>query len=339
MDLLLHVGLHKTATTSVQACLKASAEVLRDHGILYPSTGLWDAQHALIPCCLLAEHAVLDSSVCASSLDDYLGSLQLEYDEFCPSLVVISSEVFTEITCDREGCLWLIKELSHPFSRVTILLSLREPMAMALSSLKHMLRENFYGSTSIFSDAFFNPVATFYQVACGSEAASRFWRESGIPVYERHMEGAYGSLADHYFGDIFDQYNSDARVLLCPESNPRINSFLHLNSDKLTPVTYLVLFLLGNSVDSAIFADLNTPAIILEECQVLLFGSGLSDSLNNNQLLGYFDFFSAGDPATLQQYIPISQKLNALTHAGLKSSEILDLFTVVHRVKLRFGIA
>jgi hypothetical protein len=61
--------------------------------------------------------------------------------------------------------------------------------------------------------------------------------------------------------------------------------------------------------------------------------------LNHNQLLGYFDYFSKADPASLAQYIPISQKLNALTHAGLTPAEILDIFTVVHRVKLRLAIS
>jgi hypothetical protein len=82
MDLLLHVGLHKTGTTTVQACLSASAQALKGHGILYPSTGLWADQHALIPCCLLAGHPVLDASGCSGSLESYLASLKVEFDEF-----------------------------------------------------------------------------------------------------------------------------------------------------------------------------------------------------------------------------------------------------------------
>jgi hypothetical protein len=201
-----------------------------------------------------------------------------------------------------------------------------------------MLREHFCGSVTIFDDAFLNAVATFFNIALGIDGATRFWRESGMPVYERNVEGVSGSLADYYFGDIFDQYSSDARHLLCPESNAGINSFLRLNSDDLAPVVYLVLFLLGNSIDSAMFSGVSTLAAVVQECQLAPISSGDCGGLGHNQLLGYFDYFSKADPASLPQYIPISQKLNALTHAGLTPAEILDLFAIVHRVKLRVAV-
>jgi hypothetical protein len=78
----------------------------------------------------------------------------VELDEFRPSLVVISSEVFTEVAGDREACLRLIKSLSRLFSRTTVLLSLRGTKAMALSSLKHLVREHFFESDTRFNDAF-----------------------------------------------------------------------------------------------------------------------------------------------------------------------------------------
>lgn len=339
MDLLLHVGLHKTGTTTAQACLSASSQALKGHGILYPSTGLWGDQHALIPCCLIVDHPILDRLNCGNSLEEVLDALQAELDEFRPSLVVISSEVFTEVAGDREACLRLIKALSRLFSRTTVLLSLRDTMAMALSSLKHLVREHFFESDTRFNDAFLNPVASYFQVALASEQAIQFWRESGLPLQERHMEGASGSIADYYFGDIFDQYNCNARQLLCPETNAAIEPLLRLNSDELAPLTYLLLFLLGNSGDSSIFVEKNTLAIVLEECRAKACGSLLYDSFDRNQLLGYFDYFSRADPASLPQYIPISQKLNALTHAGLTPAEILDLFAIVHRVKLRVTAA
>jgi hypothetical protein len=339
MDLLLHVGLHKTGTTTAQACLHASSQALKHYGILYPSTGLWGDQHALIPCCLIGDHPILGRLNCGNSLQEVLGALQAELDEFRPSLVVVSSEVFTEVIGDREACLGLIKALSGLFSRITVLISLRDVMAMALSSLKHLVREHFFDSDTRFNDAFLNPVASYFQVALASEQAIRFWRESGLPLQERHLEGVSGSIADCYFGDIFDQYNGNARQLLSPETNAAIEPLLRLNSDELAPVAYLLLFLLGNSRDSSIFVAKNTLAIVFEECRANSCSSVLCDSFNHNQLLGYFDYFSKADPSSLPQYIPISQKLNALTHAGLTPAEILDLFAIVHRVKLRVAAA
>jgi hypothetical protein len=340
MDLLLHVGLHKTATTTVQACLVANKQALNSYGILYPSTGLWGGiQHALIPASLIADHPFLGDSSCTNSLQEYLEDLQVELAEFSPSLVVMSSEVFTEVIGNKKACLSLVDDLSRLFSSTTILLTLRDSKAMALSCLKHLVRENFADSSAKFSDSFLNPVLSFFKVALASDDAIRFWHESGMPVYERKMEEAPGSHADFYFGDIFDQYNKNARQLLSPESNAAIGQPLHLNSDDLIPVAYLVLFLMGNATDSKTYVDLNALAIVLEECQAANSPSGFCDSLNHNQLLGYFDYFSKADPASLAQYIPISQKLNALTHAGLTPAEILDIFTVVHRVKLRLAIS
>jgi hypothetical protein len=117
-----------------------------------------------------------------------------------------------------------------------------------------------------------------------------------------------------------------ARQLLC-------------NSNGLMPVAYLVLFfLLGSAGHSRIPLDRQTLAIIVEESRVASCHSGLCYRFDQNQLLGYFDYFSAGDFDLLQQHVLISQKLNALTHVGLRPSEILDLFAVVHRVKLRVAV-
>jgi len=338
MDLLLHVGLHKTATTTAQACLYENTQALKDQGILYPSTGLWGAQHALIPYCLMADHPFVDRSIYPSQLQYYLDSLRVELDQYYPSLVVISSEAFTETIESKAACLQLIKNLSMPFSRITILLSLRDSTTKALSSLKHMLREHFAESALKFNDAFLNPVATFFEIVSQHEKAILFWHESGIPVYERHVEKVVGSLPDYYFGDTFDQYNSNSRKLLYQEANPVVNSSLRLNADDLIPVTYLVLFLLGNANNAEIFIDKNILSIIVEECQASTLHSGLCDSVNHNQLLGYFDYFSTGCPALSPQHILIPQKLKALFHAGLSQLEILDLFTLLHRVRLRVAI-
>jgi hypothetical protein len=337
MDLLLHVGLHKTGTTTAQACLSASSQGLKGHGILYPSTGLWGDQHALIPGCLVPDYSVLGDLDWPDQLQHYLDCLQVELDDSCPSLVVISSEVFTEIIGDRQVCLQLIKELSRPFSTVTLLLSLRDPFARALSGLKHLLRSFLADTGEKCSNVLLNPVTFFFEIVSQHEQAIQFWHESGFPVHERHMEAASGSLADYYFGDIFDQYNANARRLLCPEMNPAIEALLRMNADELIPVAYLVAFLLGNSDDFRICETKVILRIIAEECQAVAFRTPLCDGLADNELLGYFDYFLTRD--LTPGYIPISQKLNALTHAGLTPAEILDLFAIVHRVKLRVAVA
>ena len=337
MDLLLHVGLHKTATTTAQACLGKNSQALKEHGILYPSTGLWDSQHALIPGCLIPAYQVLNHVDPFDQLQHYLSNLQVELDQVRPSLVVISSEVFTEIIGDKKACLRLIQALSQPFARVTLLLSLRDPRAKALSGLKHLLRDHFAESGVKAGNVFVNPVTFFFEIISQHEQAIRFWHASEMPVHERYMEGVAGSVVDHYFGDIFDEYSSHARQLLRPETNPAIGPSLRLNSDELISAAYLVLFMLGNSMDSEILMTANVLVVINEELQAATSFSDLSERLNDNQLLGYFDYFATRD--LRPKHILISEKLNALTHAGLTLAEILDIFTVVHRVKLRLAIS
>jgi hypothetical protein len=112
-----------------------------------------------------------------------------------------------------------------------------------------------------------------------------------------------------------------------------------LNPEESMPVASLILFLfLGNASHSRLPINRQTYDVIIDECQVATCLSGLCESFDHNQLLGYLYYFSAGESAFLPQHLLISQQLNALSHAGLSPMEILDLFAVVHRVKLRVAV-
>lgn len=112
-----------------------------------------------------------------------------------------------------------------------------------------------------------------------------------------------------------------------------------LNPQESMPVASLILFLfLGNASHSRIPINRQTYDVIIDECQAANCLSGLRESFDHNQLLGYFEYFSASESVFLQQHFLVSQQLNALSHAGLSPKEILDLFAVVHRVKLRVAV-
>jgi hypothetical protein len=112
-----------------------------------------------------------------------------------------------------------------------------------------------------------------------------------------------------------------------------------LNPGESTPVASLILFLfLGNASHRRIPINRQTYDVIIDECQVATCFSGLCESFDHIQLLGYLNYFSAGESAFLPQHFMISQQLNALSYAGLSPMEILDLFAVVHRVKLRVSV-
>lgn len=335
LDLLIHVGLHKTGTTTVQEVLFANSLALKTHGILYPETGLFGSQHALIPGCFIANHPFLHLASADDSLQFYLDSLRLELDQVRPALTVISSEVFTEIIHERETCLELIDVLSLPFSRTSLLLTRRKAPELALSNLKHRQREHFAESSMECPEAIMNPLAAFLEASSLAEQAARFWQESGLTVHERTMEEASGSLADHYLGDIFEEYSSDARSLLCPETNPAISAINRLNSDDLDSVAYLTLFLLGNACDTFLFTRKPTLAIIVDECADAVLRHSPFPVIGTGHLLRYLKYFLAGDQPCLSALIPTTQKILALAHAGLDQQQISALLAVVNHVKRR----
>jgi len=109
-----------------------------------------------------------------------------------------------------------------------------------------------------------------------------------------------------------------------------------LNPDGSTPLASLILLIfLGSASHSRIPINRQTHEVIVEECLAATCITGVCERFHHHHLLGYFDYFSAGGSAFMPHYIPISQQLSALAHAGLSPSDVLDLFAVIHRVKLR----
>ena len=109
-----------------------------------------------------------------------------------------------------------------------------------------------------------------------------------------------------------------------------------LYPEKSMPVASLILLMfLGSASHSRIPITRQIHDIIVEECQAATCHTGVCERFQHHHLLGYFDYFSAGGSACMSHYIPISQQLSALAHSGLSPSEVLDLFAVIHRIKLR----
>jgi len=334
MDLLIHVGLHKTGTSAAQQVLFSKSADLKGHGILYPDSGIFDIHHALIPGCLIPEHPFLDRVQRSRNLNDYIDSLQIEISRCNPALTIISSEVFSEILLHGNTCLELIAKLSLPFTNTSILLTLRDFKAMSLSSLKHMQRELFTQSSLGFDRAFVDPIATFSESMTYFKSLERLWHESGLTLHQSHLEAASSSLADHYFGDFVDHYCPKARALLASELTDEMDPGLDLNIDVLPSLAYMLMFLLGSSESSQSLANKPVLEIILEECKVSANCFGLDTKIKTAHLLAYLDFFMTGRNLANNGEILVTQaqKINALKHAGLSSLEIIDLYTLLNSV-------
>lgn len=124
MKALLHIGLPKTGTSSIQAFCVQNHEFLLKHGLLYPSSGLQGQAHHLFA-----------RAFCPSEKEASLGWIEkvdrnqlinnfvAELDEVKPSTVLITSEAFGDVSVLES----LIKELNSLalFDSIEVIVYLR----------------------------------------------------------------------------------------------------------------------------------------------------------------------------------------------------------------------
>jgi hypothetical protein len=330
MDLLIHVGLHKTGTTSVQDHLYRRRECLRNEGILYPNTGLFGSQHALIPGSVIPKHFFLDRIKRSLHTEDYINELSEEVCTVNPRLVLLSSEVFSEIAHNRELCLGMINRISARFSSCRLLLTLRNPQELALSALKHSVRERIEPWLQ-------DPLGSYKKAYNSVKSLHTFWQNAGIPLYSRWIEeDSSGNLTDHYFGEIIDIYSNSARACIADnDANRDNNDSQRLNSDRLPASTYAILFLIGNSEKSRSFAKKPIFSMISKMMATRDSYSEVKDLITTKHLLGYLEYFrSQNDEQSSSQLglISIEEKRNALKHADIPCSAIDSLASVATRL-------
>lgn len=241
-SLLLHVGLHKTATTSFQGFLHRHDEVLASCGCLYPRTARAPGpQHALLPGCYFPNHPFLpkDRSL---SVDHYLNQLVEELDRAPYWLCVISSEVFTELlNVDRAATRDLIVKLSGHFERVQLLLTLRDLPQLAYSDLKNRLRDISLGLRREF--AFAAPMF-FVKIEQAKRRECDMWRALGCPIVERCMDGVADPVG-FYFETVLDLLPASARLALQSAVGRGTISSDDRNADPFSEVEYLLMILTG----------------------------------------------------------------------------------------------
>jgi hypothetical protein len=135
--ILLHIGPHKTGTTSIQAQLAASRDDMLAHGVTYP--GRSGAHHA-------AARAVLGRASGWGQEEAPRASQQpwrrlVRAVEGARGRVVVSSEFFS--MCDAEQRVRVVEALGR--DRLHLLLAARNPGALALSNWQQVVRS---GSTA-----------------------------------------------------------------------------------------------------------------------------------------------------------------------------------------------
>lgn len=119
-QVVLHIGTHKTATTTVQDTFAANAELLGRHGIRYPAMGIATGHHGLV--CDWSELAPVYRLPEGSR--EAFRRLAREYADSDGTLF-LSSEEFSRCGEGRVD-LGEIRELLTPFEKIRVVCVLRE---------------------------------------------------------------------------------------------------------------------------------------------------------------------------------------------------------------------
>lgn len=330
MDLLIHVGLHKTGTTSVQNQLHHNRECLLGEGILYPASGLFGSQHALIPGSIIPKHFFLDQIPRSLCTTDYLEALSQEVERASPHLVILSSEVFSEIAYNRVACLGMLNELQRGFRSCSLLLTTRKAQELALSALKHSAREKIEPWIQ-------DPLGSYIKAFNSVRSLQTFWETAGFPIHLKSIDDdTSGNLTDHYFGDIIDNYSQHGRSCLAlSRSDQEKNSKQKLNSDKLKASTYAILFLIGNSEKGYLLTRKPIFSMISKLVDSRRDDKSALDTISTQHLVGYLEHFRLHESLNDNNrvgLVGISDKLNALRLAKVSDNTIEALASVAAEI-------
>lgn len=138
--LVLHIGQHKTGTTSLQDTLARNRVTLRAAGILYPKLGPWrSAHHALAPALLGKRQTAQDvlhrlGPSAEGRSRHYLAQLHDMARRGDCDTVVLSSEAFFRRVTARSAA-ELAEALSAIAENIEVVCYLRHPAAFVLSAI------------------------------------------------------------------------------------------------------------------------------------------------------------------------------------------------------------
>lgn len=147
--MVVHVGTHKTGTTSIQDFLWARRGKLEDAGYVYPGAARYGTQHAALPAAFMSDHPILPRTMLQRDPREVLDEILAEVPP--RANVILSSEVFWELaTYLRPQFAAMVELLAQRWNLVLVYLY-RNPHEKAWSSVKHMARQG----------RAFNPVAAY----------------------------------------------------------------------------------------------------------------------------------------------------------------------------------
>jgi hypothetical protein len=154
-EAIIHIGLHKTGTTSFQIGCSQSAQLLRDHGILYPLddlSTLGSNQHQGIVHRLMSGEDPIDEARRLFQLSGDASKLLLSAEDFSNFFGLGRSKSAAEA---------FSHELSNQFDKVTYYCVIREDRSIVISTIREMI--DIYGIPLNGREWVMNEVSNFYE--------------------------------------------------------------------------------------------------------------------------------------------------------------------------------
>ena len=300
--LLIHIGLHKTGTTTFQNQLWDNRGALLKSGILYPKSCSLGKQHCLLPGSLIPNHPFLPQDRTFNT-DSLIEELAAEIHKSKPELTLLSSEVFSEcIRHNPKGCMDIINKLPGKTENKHILVSLRAPIEYALSSTKNCIRANLKLALN-------NPVGVFRGQLETFEKNINFWTNTPYKTTIKHLEMSSQNIAYNFLKiqqiPILDPHNSASQNLRLKKLFNQTQKIK--NEDKENTLHYFlyIIWKLSNEVNAESFdkfrsfINLNKPPKA-----VLKLAKQPSQSLSK--------FLTISSNNNIEK-LPISQRISLLT--------------------------
>jgi hypothetical protein len=288
-DLIIHIGLAKTGTTTIQNFLYKNRKKLLEYNILYPDVAIWNNSHTLLTGCFVdtkKDFCIPQGDLV--DLNNYLKNFDNQLEVYQPSLTILSAESFS-FKLKVKHLIYFISKLKFKFNNITLLLTNRGLDSLSLASFKNLTRVNPKR----------NYIEFYFQLQKHHKTIYNYWTNTDFPIIVKKLENCpkNNNLTYYYFGDIFEKYNNNAALLL-KNSKEEI-----LNKNPFPTHYYLLLLLYDNCQE-------NIPLV-----KEFKRNNNKYLETTDEQLTLYFKYFQ--NKSDHKEKISWEEKTQALRFAGI----------------------